>query len=229
MGNNRDNHKRRNLVGTSVRSPVKKYSKKNSRTVVLEGQLKRKNKLKELLAQCLGLQPVASGSQGASDPSNNTSTDASSGLSSNPTTLESLATPSALPDSDIQMEMDDVGHQYPNDDEAISPLPLPFPSGLNVSTSMDNPRTSTRRSSKKPNKTPEERAIQFDAEWQRLLVTLEDSFINYWEQMYGKYLDPSQPVIYCCKTGQCQVLKSSIHAYYYDHTFCPPLVFFTPR
>ncbi|KAJ8077749.1 hypothetical protein PM082_002182 [Marasmius tenuissimus] len=100
------------------------------------------------------------------------------------------------------MEMDDAGYQYPDDDEAVSPSPLPFPSGLDASTLVDNPRASTRRSPKKPEKTPEERAIQFDTEWQRLLATLEDSFINYREQTYGKYPDPSQPVIYRCKTGQ---------------------------
>ncbi|KAL0057266.1 hypothetical protein AAF712_016103 [Marasmius tenuissimus] len=216
MGNKKDSRKMCPPVGRGVKSPIKKYSKQNSRQILLPGQQKRKEKLQELLDRHLGLipeQPVASGSRDATDSSENTIRDASNDPPNNITSLgqhkSPLASPSGLPDPDVQMM--DMEPPYEDDDGAS---PLPFPSGLDPTTS---PTTSTRSSLKKPQKTPEERAIQFDTEWRHLLASLEDTFITYREQTYGQYPDPSPRPIYPCKTGQCHVLESSVHAYYYDH------------
>ncbi|KAK1217897.1 hypothetical protein PQX77_019429 [Marasmius sp. AFHP31] len=214
MGNDKGSRKKCPPVGRSVSSPVKKYSKQNSRQIILHGQQKRKDKLQQLLDQRLGLQPqqpVASGSQDAPNSPGNTSRNASEDLFNSIALLgqheSPSASPNSLPDPDIQMDT-----VLCEDDDELSPLP--FPSGLDPITS---PTSSTRRSPKKPQKTAEERAIQFDTDWRQLLATLEDSLITYREQMYGQYPDPSVRPIYPCRTGQCQVLESSVHAYFYDH------------
>ncbi|KAK1235336.1 hypothetical protein PQX77_001446 [Marasmius sp. AFHP31] len=219
MGNDKGSRKKCPPVGRSVSSPVKKYSKQNSRQIILHGQQKRKDKLQELLDRRLGLQPeqpAASGSQDATNASNNASRNASEDPFSINASLGQPASPSdsSLPDPDVQML---VMETLCDDDDEHSPLP--FPSGLDPTIS---PTPSTRRSPKKPQKTPEERAIQFDTEWRHLLATLEDALITYREQTYGQYPDPSPCPIYPCRTGQCHVFESSVHAYYYDRTLSQP-------
>ncbi|KAK1225518.1 hypothetical protein PQX77_011537 [Marasmius sp. AFHP31] len=216
MGNDKGSRKKCPPVGRSASSPVKKYSKQNSRQIILHGQQKRKDKLQELLDRRLGLQPekpAASGSQDATNSPENTSRNASDDPLNNITSLGQHESPSTsssrLPDSDVQM-MDPEFLYEDNDEDS----PLPFPSGLDPAIS---PTPSTRRSPKKPQKTPEERAIQFDTEWRHLLTTLEDALITYRDQTYGQYPDPTPCPIYPCRTGQCHVVESSVHAYYYDH------------
>ncbi|KAK1217517.1 hypothetical protein PQX77_019806, partial [Marasmius sp. AFHP31] len=76
MGNDKGSRKKCPPVGRSVSSPVKKYSKQNSRQIILHRQQKRKDKLQELLDRRLGLQPekpAAPGSQDATNSLENTS------------------------------------------------------------------------------------------------------------------------------------------------------------